>query len=150
MSSVSSKSTSSAASIAAQQAAARAAAAAAAKKAAEAAAKKAAAAAAKKAAAEAAKRKDGFEGKHLGKLTKGLSKTRAGELARINGKGTQVANRDGSYTHTVEKDRKGTQTKQELTTTRNKFTGESKLKFEQTRTTGNKEIKNTLSTEKDL
>lgn len=150
MSSVSSKSSSSAASIAAQQAAARAAAAAAAKKAAEAAAKKAAAEAAKKKAAEAAKRKDGFEGKHLAKLSKGLSKTKAGELARLNAKGTSVTNKDGSVTHSVEKDRKGTQLKQELTTTRNKFTGESKLKFEQTRTTGDKEIKNTITAEKDF
>lgn len=146
MSSVS-KSSSSAASIAAQQAA-RAAAAERARKAAEAAAKKAAAEAAKKKAAEAAKRKDGFEGKHLGKLTKGLSKTKAGELSKLTNKGS-VTNKDGSVTHSAEKDRKGTQLKQELTTSRNKFTGETRLKFEQTRTTGNKEMKNTIAAEKD-
>lgn len=155
MATVSNSSSSNAASIQAQQEAARAAAKraaeAAAKKAAEAAAKKAAAAAAKKKAAEAAKRKDGFDnGKHLGTLSKDFNSTKTADIAKLAaGKGVTKLNKDGSQTTTFEKTVKGTHIKQELTTTRNKITGETQLKFEETRTTGNRETKNTFTSQKD-
>lgn len=130
--------------------AAAAAAAAAAKKAAEAAAKKAAEAAAKKAAAAAAKRKDGFEGKDLKKLTKDLTSSKTKVADKLgNGKGVATLNKDGSQTNTVTTNKKGTQTTQELTTSKNKL-GETRFKFEETRTTGNRETKSKLSSEKDL
>ncbi|MDP2269112.1 MAG: hypothetical protein Q8N23_13970 [Archangium sp.] len=137
MSSIANKLTSSAASMISAAKAAAAAAAAAAKKAAADAAKKAAADAAKKAAAAAAKNKDRFTSSKTSDVSK---------LA--NGKGTSKLNKDGSQTTTSEKTKKGTTTKQELTTSKSKL-GETRLKFEETRTTGNRESKTKLSQDKD-
>lgn len=149
-SSVSNKSSSSSSSIA-SQAAARAAAAERARKAAEAAAKKAAAAAAKKAAGEASKRKDGFEGKHLTKLTKNFTSAKTADVHKLgNGKGVSTLNKDGSQTTKLEKEHKGTKTEQTLTTTRNKFTGETRLNFEETKTTGHRETKTKLTGARDI
>ena len=135
----------------ASQAAARAAAAERAVKAAQAAAKKAAAAAAKKAAAEGSKRKDGFEGKNLNKLTKNFTNSKTADVNKLgNGKGVSTLNKDGSQTTKLEKEHKGTKTEQELTTTRNKYTGETKLNFEETKTTGNRETETKLTAQRDI
>ncbi len=160
MARIDSGSSSSATFAAAKQAAAAAAkqaAAAAAKQAAAAAAKKAAADAAKKKAAEASKRKDGFEAKkHLGKLDKNYEGGKSGDLGKLaNGKGTSKLNKDGSTTTSLEQSKKGTTTKQDLTTSRNKYTGQTKLKFEstsktQTSATNSRETKHKFDAQTDL
>ncbi len=141
---------------ASSSAASQAAAAAAAKQAAAAAVKKAAADAAKKAAADAAKRKDGFEKKHLGKLDKHHVGGKSADLQKLAaGKGTTSRNADGSTATSLEVTKKGTSTRQDLTTERNKFTGETKLKFESTATTqasktNSRETKHTFEAATDL
>ncbi|MFO0595821.1 MAG: hypothetical protein U0228_10965 [Myxococcaceae bacterium] len=125
------------------------------KKAAAEAAKKAAAEAAKKKAAEAAKRKDGFDPKkHLGALDKNY--TGGKDLKGLaNGKGTQTINKDGSVTNKHESTKKGTTTSESLTTHRNKWTGQSDLKFESssktpTSATNYRETKHTYEAHQDL
>lgn len=88
---------------------------------------------AKPAKPEVKKRADGFTDKHVPSLTESYEagKSKQAQLKKL-ATGAGKLNADGSTTTTTERKKKGATTKQEVTTSREKFTGKTKLKSETT------------------